>query len=100
MANSDHLNMLRQGVDAWNAWTKPDITPDLLEADLRGRTSSGPNLRVAHLGRTYLIGAHLGGANLIMANLSGANFSERWGCGPVDLGKSGKRPCSLTQGTT
>src|SRR5215472_1073238 len=28
------------------------------------------------------------------------NLSEGWGGGPVDLGKSGKRPRSLTQETT
>ena len=101
MANPDRLNMLRQGVDAWNAWTKSDITPDLLEADLRGRTLMGANLigvnpRVAHLGRMYLIGAHLGGANL--SRTSGRGTSV-WRFGPVDLGKPGKRPRSLTRET-
>jgi hypothetical protein len=34
MPNPDHLKALQQGVDAWNAWRKPDITPDLGGADL------------------------------------------------------------------
>jgi hypothetical protein len=36
MANEEHLAVLRQGVDAWNAWRKehPDVVPDLSEVDL------------------------------------------------------------------
>jgi len=35
MANQQHLNMLREGVDAWNRWRQdhPDITPDLSGAN-------------------------------------------------------------------
>ncbi len=36
MANEEHLAILRQGVDAWNAWRQAhgDITPDLAGANL------------------------------------------------------------------
>jgi hypothetical protein len=42
MADPDHLKLLQQGVDVWNAWrarersTKPDLRgADLREANLR-----------------------------------------------------------------
>lgn len=37
MANQEHLDILKQGVEAWNQWRKdhPAINPDLREADLR-----------------------------------------------------------------
>jgi hypothetical protein len=36
MANPEHLQILRQGIEAWNQWRREnmDITPDLSEADL------------------------------------------------------------------
>ena len=39
MANQQHLDILKQGVETWNQWRKenPDINPDLREADLSGR---------------------------------------------------------------
>ena len=38
MANEEHLELLRQGVEVWNAWRarQPPIMPDLEGADLRG----------------------------------------------------------------
>jgi uncharacterized protein YjbI with pentapeptide repeats len=94
MANPDHLKILRQGVDAWNAWRTSaerspgrTITPDLSGADLRGADLSEANLsqtdlRGVNLGEAspnwplakYSF-ANLGGANLSLANLSGANLS-------------------------
>jgi uncharacterized protein YjbI with pentapeptide repeats len=52
MADPDHVKMLQQGVDAWNAW------------------------RMQHRGTPDLSGANLGEANLIGAGLYGANISE------------------------
>jgi hypothetical protein len=57
MANPDHLNTLRQGVDAWNAWREENapiipefkIIPDLMGADLRGANLVAANLREANL---------------------------------------------------
>ena len=36
MANREHLNILKKGVDAWNAWRERahGLIPDLAEADL------------------------------------------------------------------
>jgi uncharacterized protein YjbI with pentapeptide repeats len=82
MANPDHLNILRQGVDAWNAWRarEPLITPDLSREDLRAPFLPGVNLGGVDLGGRILPGANLSGtnlsgANLIRADLFGANLS-------------------------
>ena len=98
MAIPHHLEILRQGVDAWNAWRtsakgpmdirlnlsegltlgnlmkpwrKPDIAPDLSGADLSGADLSGAILIAANLS-----GANLRRADLDDADLSGANLSE------------------------
>jgi uncharacterized protein YjbI with pentapeptide repeats len=66
MANAYHLELLRQGVDVWNAWREkePSVTPDLAEA----------NLMVANLIKVNLSAAILVRANLRLANLSGAHL--------------------------
>ena len=81
MANLDHLNMLRQGVDAWNAWRKQHLVvdpvdhPDLSGADLSGAELSEANLSGVDLSAANLRAAKLSDANLIVANLSGADLS-------------------------
>ncbi|MGB2823662.1 MAG: restriction endonuclease [Phycisphaerae bacterium] len=69
MADPDHLRILSEGVDAWNAWRAEhlQVTPDLTHADLRGA-----DLRRADLSKTNLSGASLYGANLTAANLKGS----------------------------
>jgi uncharacterized protein YjbI with pentapeptide repeats len=88
MANEKQLAMLRQGVEAWNAWRKknPTLVPDLTEAnlagaDLRWADLTWTSLRAADLSRADLSGAnlsqaYLNGANLADANLGGANLSQ------------------------
>jgi len=94
MANPEHLEILKQGVEQWNKSRNehPEVTPDLSEAnldwahldgaDLSGTDLSnanlstaklrGANLSWAELRGTYLVAADLGGAQLRGANLSGA----------------------------
>jgi uncharacterized protein YjbI with pentapeptide repeats len=91
MADPEHLELLRQGVEVWNAWRarEPSVTPDLCEARLRGANLGradldsaklrGANLNWANLGEASLRGADLEsaklrGANLTLANLTQANL--------------------------
>jgi hypothetical protein len=78
MANEEHLNILKQGVEAWNKWREehPDIRPDLPEADLREANLRGADLRGADLLQVDLSGALLSRADLFGANLSEALFSR------------------------
>jgi uncharacterized protein YjbI with pentapeptide repeats len=71
LANEQHINILSQGVDAWNRWreTNPNIQPDLRRANLANRDLAGANLSNANL--DY---AQLTSVNLIGANLNGADL--------------------------
>ena len=87
MANPEHLKILKQGVEVWNAWREehPDIRPDLSGADLSGADLIGAKLTGANLKETKLSGAVLWGidlrgaylreADLTGADLSGGNLS-------------------------
>ncbi|MEO1042619.1 MAG: pentapeptide repeat-containing protein [Pseudomonadota bacterium] len=76
MANEEHLGILRQGVEAWNAWRRENtgIRPDLQGADLRRAKLDDADLRGADLLDANLRDANLQGANLLGANLLGANL--------------------------
>jgi uncharacterized protein YjbI with pentapeptide repeats len=86
MANEEHVTLLKQGVDAWNAWRgkNRDVQPDLSganlsganlsEAELIGTNLTGANLSKADLSKAELASADLSGANLIGTNFTGANL--------------------------
>jgi hypothetical protein len=81
MANQQHLDILRQGVNAWNSWRKynPEVQPDLGGANFSGAILSYADLSRAILSETDLSGAYLSfaylrGANLRKADLSGASL--------------------------
>jgi uncharacterized protein YjbI with pentapeptide repeats len=97
MADKKHLAILRQGVDAWNAWrgkgrrwVRPDLSEaglcaanlrmanlmgaNLIRADLRLADLSEADLRLADLREADLSEADLSGANLSLANLMGAKL--------------------------
>jgi uncharacterized protein YjbI with pentapeptide repeats len=98
MANTEHLERIRQGLVAWNQWRADaiEIVPDLSgaeinraslgKADLNGANLSGAKLSQVDLNRANLSGAHLGKAEfsqvdlnhalLSRANLSGARLNE------------------------
>jgi hypothetical protein len=69
MADQTHLDILLQGVEAWNEWREqnPSTRPELSGADL-----SEADLTEADLSEANLSGANLSGANLSWADLSGA----------------------------
>jgi len=70
MANEEHVALVKQGADAWNAWYDAND----LNADLSGADLSGADLRDADLRRANLSGADLIETDLSGANLSGADF--------------------------
>lgn len=51
MANPEHVEILKQGVEVWNKWRKENSTviPYLSEADLSGASLSEANLSRADL---------------------------------------------------
>jgi uncharacterized protein YjbI with pentapeptide repeats len=78
MADEEQLAVLRQGVDAWNAWRKrnPVIKPVLCHVDLAGVDLSwGADLCRADLHKAELTRATLTGADLTQTDLSEANLS-------------------------
>lgn len=118
MANDEHVELLRQGAAAWNAWRAehPDVIPDvegesflyedLSGADLRGMSChhqvfSGATLVEARFGDAYLghadlsdsdiRGASFKGADLSCANLFGADAQK------VDFGGAILREVSLKE---
>jgi hypothetical protein len=78
MADQSHLDILKQGVETWNAWRErnPSIEPTFSSAFLSWANLSRANLSEAYLFEAYLINADLSGANLSWASLSGANLSD------------------------
>jgi len=74
MANPEHVDILKQGVEVWNRWRKknPRVKPDLCRAKLSG-IKLYYNLNLAE---AELAGAELSDAKLIMADLAGANLSK------------------------
>ena len=83
MANQEHLDVLKQGIDVWNKWraqhpdTQLDLSrADLSEADLSEADLSGADLSRADLQEAYLIEANLNDANLSRAKLSRAKLSR------------------------
>src|SRR5689334_10355719 len=95
MANQQHLDLLKQGVEIWNHWRKehPDIRPDLRESKLicMGlREGDHRNAKIwrrdpsrillteafgEQLDEAVVHGANLRGGNLSGADLSGADLS-------------------------
>ena len=82
MANQEHLDILKQGVEVWKKWRaqNPSIQVDLSGANLHGAYLTEADLRTADfrgadLSRAYLHGADLRGADLSRADLHGAYLS-------------------------
>ena len=73
MANQEHFDILKQGVEVWNQWRKehPDTEPNLSGIRFGG---SRTNLKNINLSGTDLGFCNMTYANFSGANLSGANF--------------------------
>jgi uncharacterized protein YjbI with pentapeptide repeats len=83
MANPEHLEILNQGVKAWNEWRREHLgvipvlsDADLRDANLRGAVLRDAVLRDADLRSADLIGADLSSAVLNYADLSDAGLSD------------------------
>jgi hypothetical protein len=78
MADEDHVALLKQGVEVWNAWRKenPGIEPDLSSADFSNMYLNDANLKGANFSRADLSRTILNGTNLISADLSEADLSR------------------------
>lgn len=76
MANAEHLQILEQGVEAWNQWRQdnPDVIPDLDQAKLNDKDLSEINLSHAQLRKANFCRSRLIDANLSCSDFSGANF--------------------------
>ena len=78
MAIPQHLNVLKQGVQAWNNWriANPGDEPDLAGAKLSAADLREANLRETDLRWADLSGANLSGAILNRADLRRANLNR------------------------
>ena len=78
MANQEHLDILKQGMEIWNKWRKEnrDIRPDLRGADLSASRLSSFNLIRSDLSEADLSKSNLSFARLSGSDLQRANLSE------------------------
>jgi uncharacterized protein YjbI with pentapeptide repeats len=78
MADQAHLDILQQGVEAWNEWRErnPSIRPALPTSDLSRAKLSVADLSEAVLSDVNLLNADLSQADLSRANLSRANLTD------------------------
>ncbi|MGH1363290.1 MAG: pentapeptide repeat-containing protein [Calditrichia bacterium] len=72
MANPEHLDILKQGVEVWNKWREenPDVRPDLIEADLTRFKLIEVNFEDVNLSEANLLWADLSMSNLKKAKLT------------------------------
>ena len=89
MANPEHLEILKKGVEAWNVWRAegseevPDLRvaklsgANLIRADIIHANLGSADLSSTDLSRTNLSGAELGGAELTRASC-GAQAWPPW----------------------
>jgi hypothetical protein len=78
MADPGHLEILKQGVEAWNRWRRdnPNIRPNLRKASLRGGDFRNSNFNDANLRRVDLSHSDLTGASFRRADLRRAKLSN------------------------
>jgi uncharacterized protein YjbI with pentapeptide repeats len=100
MANQDHIEILRKGVNYWNDWRKqhPEIIPDLKGAKLSDSNIPWPtenidkaNFRGINFSKSLLDDCRLRGANLRESNLIEAKLRG------ADLRKANLRGADLTR---
>jgi uncharacterized protein YjbI with pentapeptide repeats len=103
LADKDHLEILKKGVDLWNKWREenPSIKPDLSGSDFEGAILVEADLSQANLSKTNLGSADLSEANLFQtdlgeAKLNWANLAKAY-LGEANLTKSDLSEADLTK---
>ena len=78
MANSEHVKIIKQGVDAWNSWRERNegSTPDLAWANLIGLNLEGVNFSDVNLKLAFCRTTNFSNADLRGSNLYGTNFQD------------------------
>ena len=78
MANNEHVNLLEQGLDAWNQWREqnPEIIPDLSGMSLMEPDFMGANLRKANLSGANCLQAKFTAVDLAGADLRDSVFVQ------------------------
>ncbi len=82
MANEQRLEILRSGVEHWNAWLAEhragfgNIPVDLSNADIGGADLRGANLSNVYLTNANIMYANLSGVNLRSSDLRNARFHQ------------------------
>ena len=78
MANPEHVEILKQGVDVWNKWREEhhDIMPDLRKSNIANLHLKSINLCQTNLRKADLSGSMLSGSRFHQANLRYANFGD------------------------
>jgi len=78
MADAKHIEILRQGGYAWNAWRakEPNVKVDLTRANLAGFDLRKADFVGVDLSEANLVGVNLTGARLNYARLFSADLSE------------------------
>lgn len=91
MANSEHLKILKQGVEVWNKWREEhaEIAIDLKNADLERAYLTEANFRKADLTGATLREAFLSRADLTEATLTEADLWK------ADLWKADLTNCNI-----
>ncbi len=96
MDHHNELEILNQGVEAWNNWRRsnPGLKPNLADADLSDMELDGANLSEAVLDGAELFDSNLANTNLKMATMRGADLSGA-NLGGAELYKADLREASL-----
>lgn len=78
MANSEHVNKIKDGVSSWNKWREenPDIEPDLGWANLVSLDLSNVQLSNSNLKLAFCRDSNFTNADFSDANLYGTNFQN------------------------
>ena len=78
MANPEHVEILKQGVEVWNKWREEnqDVQPNFTAVDLQRTDLQGVNLEKADLTGAKLWRANLRESNLFRSVFTVANLNE------------------------